>query len=187
MREDVPLLKCNDLRSGSGTIQRELYRPEGGAWMLLSNRDLRSCCAHTGSGEGVLPGRLHLRHRAKAPDRPIEWPNLKKEDRARRRPQQPVQLSVVLSFPLQDLEIAVWLECRCCGCGGSCWCARRLGIVIGAPGQDPSRNQQPYGRRISMPPILCSHHSIVGKAAVQNNQVLQPGVFSPTVWLSRTR
>jgi hypothetical protein len=41
MRENVPLLKCNDMRSGPGAIQRELHRPEGGTGMLLSDGNLR--------------------------------------------------------------------------------------------------------------------------------------------------
>ncbi|MDR6558509.1 hypothetical protein J2809_002879 [Arthrobacter pascens] len=42
MRKNVPLLNCNDMRSGPDTIQRELHRPKGGTGMLLSNGDLRT-------------------------------------------------------------------------------------------------------------------------------------------------
>jgi hypothetical protein len=80
MRENVPRLKCNDLRRGPGAIQRELHRPEGGAGMFLSNEDLRACCTNTGRGDRVLPGRRHLLECAKAPGGSVQWPHIGKED-----------------------------------------------------------------------------------------------------------
>ncbi|WP_157365243.1 MULTISPECIES: hypothetical protein [Arthrobacter] len=56
MRENVPLLECNDLRSDPGTIKRELEWPEGGAWMLLSDGDLHAGSTNAGGSDGVLPG-----------------------------------------------------------------------------------------------------------------------------------
>ena len=103
MRENVPLLKCNDLRSDPGAIQRELYRPEGGTGMLLSDEDRRTGSTNAGCGDGVLPGRRHLLGFAKAPDGAVQWSHIGKEDWARRCPEEAVQLSVVLRLLFQYL------------------------------------------------------------------------------------
>jgi len=80
MRENVPLLECNNLRCGPGAIQRDLRRPKGGAGMLLTNEDLRACCTNTGCGDCVLPGRRHLLEFAEAPDGAVQWSHIGKED-----------------------------------------------------------------------------------------------------------
>lgn len=126
---------------------------------------------YTGSGNGVLPGRRHLLEFAKTPHRPVQWPNFEEEDWPRHRPQQPVQLSVVLSFLLQDLRIVVRLERLCCRRGIRCRGVHRLRVVIGAPRHTSQRNQQAHGKREPVQSILYSHSSMVGKAATQNNRV----------------
>lgn len=78
MRKNVPLLKRNDLRSGSITIQRELNRPEGCTRMLLPNGHRGAGSTNTGSGDNVLPGGRHLLRCSKALDRAIQWSLLKK-------------------------------------------------------------------------------------------------------------
>jgi hypothetical protein len=107
MREKVPLLKCDDLRSGPGAIQRQLLRPERGTRMLLPNGNLRIRSTNTGSGDGVLPGRQHLLRRAKAPERAVQRADLEKEDRTRHCLKEFAQLAVVLSLPLQDPRITI--------------------------------------------------------------------------------
>ena len=66
--------------SGNGAIQRELHRPEGGTWILLSDGDRRGGRADTGGGDRVLPGRRHLLDAAKTPERPVQRPYIGKED-----------------------------------------------------------------------------------------------------------
>lgn len=48
MREKLPLLKCDDLRSDPGAVQRDLHRPEGGAGILLANGNFRTGSTNTG-------------------------------------------------------------------------------------------------------------------------------------------
>jgi hypothetical protein len=80
MRENVPLLKCNDLRSGPRAIQREFYRPKGGAGMLLSYCYLRTGSTNTGCGDGITPGFRYLFSFSKSPERAVQWPNIGKQD-----------------------------------------------------------------------------------------------------------
>ena len=179
MSEKVPLLKCNDLRSGPDAVQRELHRPEGGAGMLLPNRDLRTGSTNTGGSDGVQPRFRHLRRRAKAPDGAVEWPLLKKEDWPRPCLKEPVQLSVVFDLALQELRISVGLRGPCyrprvrgwavCGFGVSCWWVHWLRVFIDAPRSPAYRDQQAQGKPDPAPPVLHSRVSMVGKPAVQDN------------------
>lgn len=170
MREKVPLLKCNHLRSGPGTIQLELNRLEGGAGMLLPNRDLRSCCTNTGCGYGVLPGRRNLLKFSKAPDGAIQWSHVEKEDRSWRCPEEPLKLCVVRSLLLQDLRVVVWLEGNSCWHRDSCLGVHRLGVVIGASRHSSRGNDQAQGKSKPMPHVLCCHASMVGISPVRCNR-----------------
>jgi len=179
MRENVPLLKCNHLRSGSRAIQRELRRLKRGARMLLSNGDLRAGSTNTGCGDGVLPGCRHLRRRAEAPDGAVQWPLLKKEDRPGHWPKEPVQFGVVLDLALQDVRIRVWprgsyrraqVRGRSLpGSGGTCRREDRLRVFIDAPRRSAQRDQQAQGKHKPVPRVLHSHVSMVGTPSVQNN------------------
>lgn len=151
MRKDVSLLKWDNLCGNSGTVQRYLRRPKGGAGMLLANRDFRAGSTNAGCGDRVLPGRGHPLSFAKAPDRAIQGPHLEKQDLTRHCPEEPIKLGIVISLPLQDLRIAVGLRAPCCRGRAGCQFLNRLGaghgldgfgVVIGASRRTQEGNQQ---------------------------------------------
>jgi hypothetical protein len=84
MRENVPLLKFNDLRRAPGAIQREHQWPEWRTWILLSDGYLRAGSTNTRCGDDVGPGRRYPLSLAKSPDGAIQWPRIGKKDWLRR-------------------------------------------------------------------------------------------------------
>jgi hypothetical protein len=107
MRENVPLLKCNGVGGGSDAIQGDLFRPKGGAGMFLAYGDLRAGSTNAGCCNGVNPGGRHFSCVAKPPEGTVQWSLLDEENWLGRWPKEPVQLSVVLGLPLQNLWIGV--------------------------------------------------------------------------------
>lgn len=169
MRENVPLLKCNGLRSGPGAIQREFHRSKRGAGMLLSYCYVRLGSTNTGCGDGITPGCRHFFSFAKSPERAVQWPHVGKEDWLRRILQEPFQVSVVLSLLFQNLRIPVGLRGPCYRGWVSCWRACGLGVFIDAPRRSAERDQQAEGKRKPVPLVLLSHSSMVCNPAAQNN------------------
>jgi hypothetical protein len=71
--------------------------------MLLSDGDLGTGSSNAACSDGVQPGCRHFRRRAEAPKGAIEWPHFEQEEWLRRRPKEPVQLTVVPGLLLQNL------------------------------------------------------------------------------------